>query len=142
MVGLVFCCWFSGSWNVSLDGMKLLIAIILFIAVFIWDLITDKKKFDKADYFFNHKKDWWLRLFLLTPSIVFFSLATNNFIWSLQLSAIKIGFYYWFLFDGIYNVYVEKINFFEVMGTVGSLDKRQHRIGSFGSFLIKAAGII
>lgn len=83
--------------------MKLLIPIILFLSVLIWDILTDYNKW-KKNIPVKHKKEFWIRFYLLLPSIILFT-AFHPFIWWIGLILVSImeGFTFMLLFDGFYN---------------------------------------
>lgn len=77
-------------------------AIIWFTLVLIWDLRTDYRKWKRAP--FDHKKKWQ-RGVLLTPSILAFALPIGGALFfKLVFSWFLVGFVYWVLFDGLFNI--------------------------------------
>lgn len=83
--------------------MLYLVAILLFVAVLIWDVITDYRKWLKSKAV-DHKKESWLRIILLLPSMIFFIIAHSQNTWWVFVDVWAMtGFVFWFLFDGIYN---------------------------------------
>jgi len=79
------------------------VAILLFFAVLIWDLISDYEKWLKERKV-NHAKEGWLRAtLLLIPTLILISAHPNKTLWPVVYTLLLEGFWYWFLFDGIYN---------------------------------------
>lgn len=84
--------------------MWYLAAILLFVAVLVWDVVTDYQKWLKQRVV-QHSKDAWLRILLLLPSIVCFIIAHPvNEWWVMAVVLSMTGFVFWFLFDGFYNI--------------------------------------
>jgi hypothetical protein len=111
------------------------IGIIFLLIAFCLDMEDDKRKFEKEDYFFSHDKDWLLRLAMCSPGICCLCLFQNPL--TIILTPFLVGSIYWFLFDGIYNVYVLDKSFFKVYGTTSRLDKFQQKIGWVASLILK-----
>lgn len=77
--------------------------IILFVAVFSWDILTDYQKWLKEKAV-NHTKEWWIRAALLFPSVGSFAAALPvHWVKGCIISAVMIAFVWWLLFDGLYN---------------------------------------
>lgn len=114
--------------------------IVLAFIVFVWDILTDKRKYEKGDYYFNHSKELWMRVALLIPAMICFSLKQDW--WIYLIVPFMVGFWYWFLFDGTYNVYVLGKNFFTYIGSVSDTDKKLQKIGWVKALIIKLAGIL
>lgn len=83
--------------------IHLAVAIILFIGVLIWDLATDYRKWLNRIPV-NHTLEGVVRAVLLIPSLVFFLIYRDPFTWWLvPVTVVMVQFWYWLLFDGIYN---------------------------------------
>jgi hypothetical protein len=76
------------------------VAIILFLLTLGVDLFIDLRKYKKEDYKVNHKKKW-IRIFTLFPGAIL--LGQPNVV-LIVITYIGMLFYYWFLFDGLYNI--------------------------------------
>lgn len=84
--------------------MELAVAILWFVAIFVWDLVSDYKKWLK-NRAVKHGKEYWLRLALLIiPTVIFASLLDVSLWWGLAVAATMQGSLWWFLFDGLANV--------------------------------------
>lgn len=110
--------------------------IICFVAVLVWDLVTDYRKWLK-ERVINHDKEFWVRVALLTPTGILLSWGHTWQIWIVV--AAMIGFWWLTLFDGIFNL-LRRDGFFDIVGTTGRLDRLQRKIGVIPSAAIKTAG--
>lgn len=81
-------------------------AIIWFFCVLAWDIITDYNKWLKSRDI-NHTKEWWLRVALLIPSTILFTIPMSYdlplFLAVMLAPVFMQAFVWWLLFDGIYN---------------------------------------
>jgi hypothetical protein len=119
--------------------MILLYAISAFVIVLAANVVYDYRKWLRNQGV-RHKKDFIIRCILLVPSLYLFAKALPvTWVWSLIISGAMMGFVFWFLFDGLYNV-IRGYKFFET----GSIDKdesttdnTQRFLGKFASILIK-----
>lgn len=75
--------------------------IIWFLAVLIWDVTTDVKKW-RAGITINHDKEAWIRVGLLIPSTIGFALHGTFWLW--PAAVLMQGFVFWFLFNGFFNL--------------------------------------
>lgn len=86
--------------------MMLIAAIVLLIAAIGFKLAVDYRLWLKEKHI-NHKKEWWRALVSVltcSPSIALFTIA-SGFTWYIAL-AVSTGlcfFFFWLMFDGIYN---------------------------------------
>jgi hypothetical protein len=78
----------------------IVIAIILFLAVLVWDLITDYEKW-LIHRSVKHGKEWWVRVAALLPCIALFGWFR---LLPLAAAAFMVAMWFWLLFDGLYNV--------------------------------------
>jgi len=80
------------------------IAIILFLAVLFWDIYSDYNKW-LSSRVVKHTKEAWLRILLLSPSIILFTCLGQNKNWTdLVYTLVMEFFIYWTFFDGFYNI--------------------------------------
>lgn len=89
-------------------GIRIIIAIVLFLGVLSWDLISDLNKWHNNYFPVNHFWEAVIRMGLLIPSTLLLAGFTPKFIpkkWLLNLflSVLMLGAYWWFFFDGLYN---------------------------------------
>jgi hypothetical protein len=120
------------------------IPVILFLAVLAWDILSDYKKWLKNSSV-EHTKEAWLRMLLLSPSIIGFTIFHPVKHWGiLVLSIFMVLSIFWYLFDGFYN----KIRGFDWWFS-GSIDEDESKfdnflrwLGGFWGKVIKIGGII
>lgn len=123
-------------------------AIITFVIVLSWDIITDYIKW-KKHIPVNHKKEAIIRAFLLAPTIycLLFPLkfvGLGDFLFRLTFSLMLVFSIWWELFDGVYN----KLRGFKwrFNGSVDPddsiLDKFLYKIGDFWEGILKWSLII
>lgn len=83
------------------------LAIILFIATLAIDVITDYRRWLNSRSI-DHNRGVWLRAIGLIPCIILLTLSIGwAFPWWLisgLISFLVVGFNYWNIFDGIFNV--------------------------------------
>ena len=84
------------------------LAVILFVATLTIDLVTDYKIWLNNHKTIDHDRGTWLRAIGLVPAIILFTLSVG---WSFPywliaslISFLVVGFNYWNLFDGIFNL--------------------------------------
>lgn len=93
----------------------ILIPIILFFGILFWDVTTDVSKWKQAfvyssghEFDIKHTKEAWIRIVLLIPSTILFTVIPIyphiNF-WFLPVSIGMQFFWFWFLFDGMFNIF-------------------------------------
>ncbi len=81
----------------------LAVAVILFTGVLTWDLLTDFRKWQNQIPV-NHTREGIMRAILLLPSLFFFLFYRDPFPWwMVPVTIVMVQFWYWLLFDGIYN---------------------------------------
>lgn len=122
----------------------IIIAIILFLGVLCFDLISDYKKWI-THRSVDHTFEAWQRAVFLVPSIIGFHLACpNNELWILLLIVPMLFFAYWLIFDGLYN----KLRGFD-WWFAGSddqddakLDNLQQFLGRRWSKVVKICGLL
>ncbi len=80
------------------------LAVISFFAILTWDIITDYRKWLKKRSV-KHTDEAWLRvLLMIVPTVMFCISHTPSFdIWVLIDVALMEFFWFWLLFDGLYN---------------------------------------
>lgn len=80
------------------------LAVISFLAVLAWDVITDYRKW-LIHRAVDHGAEAWLRvLLMIVPTVLFCISHTPQFdIWVLANVALMEFFTFWLLFDGLYN---------------------------------------
>lgn len=84
--------------------LLILIGAITFLAVLAYNLFTDYQKW-KEGVSVNHGSSLKKRILLLTVPVLLFAIPVpGSFVWGIFLSAAMLGFTYWTLFDGLYNV--------------------------------------
>lgn len=113
--------------------------IISFFAVLIWDAYTDSKKATV-----QHTKEAWLRMALLIPSGILLTIGHPGMP-AIGLCVIFMMFFvYWFLFDGLYNLFRKQKWWF-----TGTIDEDEAHtdnfirwIGLYWSKVFKIAGSI
>lgn len=107
--------------------MLFILATILFIAVLLYTVQRHYKLWRQAISQPNageatpikHKKEFALRCILMLPSVALFTIHHSPFsLWSLVVSALMIGYLFWFLFDGLFNLKRGKEWWF-----IGTVDK-------------------
>lgn len=87
------------------------IAVILFISVLAFDVFSDYAKWLEGESV-KHTKEFFLRLALLSPSLLILILwKGESYIVITGVTLAMVGFVYWSLFDGFYNL-IRKFNFF------------------------------
>lgn len=87
------------------------VATILFFIVLEFDVLSDYGKWLKGESI-NHKKEFWLRIALLSPSLIMFIVCRGQpIVLSLIATFAMTGFVYWTLFDGQFNL-LRKQRFF------------------------------
>ena len=83
------------------------LSVILFILTLAIDLFTDYKRWLNTRAI-DHNRGTWLRAIGLIPCIILLTLSIGwSFPWWLisgLISFLVVGFNYWNLFDGIFNV--------------------------------------
>lgn len=77
------------------------LAILWFIGVLWWDVVSDYRKIEH-NIPINHTKEGILRCFLLAPSALGFWLANPSLI-SVPIIIFMQGAWYWEFFDGLLN---------------------------------------
>lgn len=129
--------------------MNIIATILLFTIILYWDLSTDKKKYDadpmKSKASVNHQKEWYVRVLLMVIPTIILVLDVKDFyalFFAMLSGGMALGFLYWILFDGIYNVWVLKEQFFDIIGTTSSLDQFQQRLGKREAVIFKFVGFI
>lgn len=75
-------------------------AWLIFLAVLAWDLITDYRKWLRGKPV-RHAWEGFVRVLLLTPAII---LLCQPNPWLFAVVPFLFLFWYWLLFDGLYNV--------------------------------------
>lgn len=101
----------------------ILTAIILFHIVLALDLWSDYKDW-KEGRVIEHAKQVKERIVLLTPPVILLSIPVPGaFIWGLALSGALVGFTYWTVFDGLFNV-IRKFKW----AFTGSVDKDEAKL--------------
>lgn len=114
--------------------------LVWFAAVFVWDHLSDAKKYRRGQTI-DHDSEYLLRLLLLFPASLFLAFATKKsggvFLDGFLFSLIFFGFFFWILFDGLFNKLVLKVRFWAVVGTTSFLDKLQQNLGEKTSKIIK-----
>lgn len=74
-------------------------------------MLSDYGKWLKGESI-NHKKEFWLRIALLSPSLIMFIVCRGQpIVLSLIATFAMTGFVYWTLFDGQFNL-LRKQRFF------------------------------
>ena len=145
----------------------ILIALVLLFCILYWDVNSDFKKWLKNQAV-RHKSEWRLRALLCTPIIILFTVAhpaEHGYSWAtfwvLACSICMIGFTWWMLFDGWYNL--KRRNYLKNTGAspsyymqfdwwyVGSfneeghsdscLDRLQFWLGNTTSKIVKVVGV-
>ncbi len=112
-------------------------AIILFLTVLTWDVITDYRKFLK-NIRIRHTYEAFIRAGLLIPSGVLFTLA--NVWWSFITVMGMMFFTWWLLFDGIYNTLTNQSWFHT--GTTAKLDIMQEDWSTQVKAVVKIGGML
>lgn len=79
----------------------IIFAVIWFVAVLIWDVTTDLKKW-RDGMTIDHDKEAWIRVGLLVPSTVGFALHGSFWLW--PAAVLMQGFVFWTLMDGFVQV--------------------------------------
>jgi hypothetical protein len=86
--------------------ITIILGIILFIGVLVWDVKTDYNKWLKGIPI-NHTKEAWIRAAMLIPSFLLLFLPTSLTITGLLLKPIVVALFmsstYLLFFDGFYN---------------------------------------
>ncbi len=145
----------------------ILLAIALLYLILRWDVFTDFKKWIKYQNV-KHGSEWRLRALLCLPVVILFTMAhpqENGYswgtFWAFVCSSFMVGFVWWLLFDGWYNLkrrhYLKKTgahpdyytqfdwwyigSFYEQGHSDSLLDKLQFWIGRTGSMVIKIVGV-
>lgn len=85
--------------------MIYILPIILFFLPLAYKLKNNFEKW-KIDKPVNHSKEWkWVALAEATTAGLFFIILSGRELWySIPVSLLMIAFWFWFLFDGLYNV--------------------------------------
>lgn len=124
--------------------MNIVLAILFFLVVLAFDLYSDYKKWI-TNRSVDHTFEAWQRGMFLVPSVLAFHMAIpDREIWSILIVPLPIFFYYWFLFDGLYN----KLRGYDwwFLGSDDSddakLDNLLQAIGKTWGKILKIGGII
>lgn len=120
-------------------------AIIYILAVLAGFLFLHYRRWLKSRGI-NHKRTLMIRVVLLIPSTVWFTLShPGQMVWTGLLAAAMQGFFFWLFFDGLYN----RLRGFDWWFDGGSeekdssqLDGMLAKIGDFGEKIIKISGTI
>lgn len=89
--------------------MIYIVPIILFLLPLAYKVKNNFEKW-KIDKPVNHSKEWkWVALAETTTSGLFFIFLSDQPLWySIPVSLFMIAFWFWFLFDGWYNLIRKK----------------------------------
>ena len=147
--------------------INIIIGIVLLFCILYWDVNTDFNKWVKNKPV-RHNSEWRLRALLCLPVIILFTVAhpaengySWNTFWAFTCSCFMIGFVWWLLFDGWYNVkrrkylkdtgaapsYYRQFTWWYVGSLEGwqsdsFLDKMQYWMGVTVSKIVKLVGVI
>lgn len=142
----------------STQLISYLIAALVFTAAFIVSIESDLEKWKKTQRGIptpvNHFTGWWARLAMLLPVIILLTVAhpaENGYhketLFVLLNASGLIGFIWWFMFDGIFNL--ERGENWWFLGSFNDaghgdawLDILQQKIGPTLSKLLKVGGIL
>lgn len=84
--------------------IDLYVGIAWYLIVFVWDLVTDYKKW-LANRKIKHTPEYWMRVALLIVPTIILSAQLNATWWiGLFVTLSLFGSFWWLFFDGIYNV--------------------------------------
>jgi len=122
----------------------MILVVIISLLPITFKLINNYQKWIDREKV-NHRKEFWLMVAAyIVPGIMFYQYTTINYILSALIIIGMIGFWFWFLFDSIYNV----IRGFKMWFT-GSDDKDDAYLDNFLQSLklwqhvaIKTGGIL
>lgn len=117
----------------------IILGFVCLFAALAWDLVTDKEKFEQGQTV-KHTKEWWIRVAVCIPSILFFTIAHETVdLKALLFSGLMPGFIFWILFDGLYNVWIIKFKDFWSLNMEGTakLDRFLKKIGRTWSIILK-----
>lgn len=82
----------------------ILIATILLVAILIFKIVHDYKKWiDGKIIDHRNKKNWIILAVSCIPSIILYSIPCNSW-WAVPISATMSALFIWLFFDGFYNI--------------------------------------
>lgn len=79
------------------------IALILSVIPLFIKLIDNVDKWRNGTAV-NHNRQWVTLALSEIPAVIFFTIQVNNFVVACIVSALMIASWFWFLFDGFYNI--------------------------------------
>lgn len=78
-------------------------ATIFFFTILFIDLTIDYRRWKRERYFY-HRKKWWRGIALLPSVILLSGSLSGSLLFTLPYCWALVGFTYWTLFDGIFNI--------------------------------------